>query len=245
MTGPDDLEDFDPAPIIAALNRHGVHYVVIGALAAQLQGAPIPRTRDIDITPAADKDNVQRLSNALHELSAKIRSADIPEGLPFDHDGVSLSRAGIWNLTTPFGEFDLSFVPSGTQGYDDLARHAQVMEFCGTAVPVADLDDVIRSKEAAGRPKDILHLPVLPADQPPSPSGNVRSKQDIERDAGPDASVSEICYDQKYLMTLEGKRASAQLRLPPLVRSAVGGEIPRLHPNGDQELDERPPTRPC
>ncbi len=161
MTGLDDSEDFDPATIIAALNRHGVHYVVIGALAAQLQGAPIPRTMDIDITPAADSENLQRLSDALHELGAKIRTAAVPEGLPYDHDGVSLSRARIWNLSTPFGEFDLSFVPSGTQGYDDLVRHAQVMESYGQTVPVADLDDVIRSKEAAGRPKDILHLPIL------------------------------------------------------------------------------------
>lgn len=127
MTNPEDPEDLDAATIIGTLNRHGVHYVVIGALAAQLQGAPIPRTRDIDITPASDDDNLQRLSAALHELNARIRTADVPEGLPFDHDGASLSRARIWNLTTPFGEFDLSFVPSGTEGYNDLARHAHLL----------------------------------------------------------------------------------------------------------------------
>jgi len=104
VTNPQDPGDFDAATIIAMLNRHGVHYVVIGALAAQLQGAPIPRTRDIDITPAATDDNLQRLSTALHELSARIRTADVPEGLPFDHDGASLSGSRIWNLTTPFGE---------------------------------------------------------------------------------------------------------------------------------------------
>jgi hypothetical protein len=153
--------DFDGATIIATLNRHGVRYVVIGALAAQLHGAPIPRTRDIDITPAATDDNLGRLSAALHELDARIRTVDAPDGLPFDHDGASLSRAGIWNLTTSFGEFDISFVPSGTQGYEDLARRAVAMESNGQLLPVADLDDVIRSKEAAGRPKDILHLPIL------------------------------------------------------------------------------------
>ncbi|HVA06285.1 MAG TPA: hypothetical protein VNG12_06025 [Acidimicrobiales bacterium] len=161
MTDTGQPEDFDAGSIIASLNRHGVHYVVIGALAAQLQGAPIPRTRDIDITPATDTGNLQRLSNALHELSARIRTADVPEGLPFDHDAASLSRARIWKLTTPFGEFDLSFVPSGTDGYSDLVRHAHVIESYGQSVPVADLDDVIRSKEAAGRPKDILQLPIL------------------------------------------------------------------------------------
>jgi len=52
-------------------------------------------------------------------------------------------------------------VPSGTEGYDDLLRRAHTVEAYGEMVPVADLDDIIRSKEAAGRPKDILHLPIL------------------------------------------------------------------------------------
>src|SRR5580700_9954189 len=107
-------DDFDATAIVASLNRNGVRYVVIGALAAQLQGAPIPRTRDIEVTPASDSENLQKLSAALHELKARIRVADVADGLKFDHDGASLGRARAWNLTTPFGEFDLSFVPSGT-----------------------------------------------------------------------------------------------------------------------------------
>jgi hypothetical protein len=154
-------EELDAESIVATLNKFGVKYVVIGAFAAQLQGAPIPRTRDIDVTPASDAANLKRLSAALHELQARVRVADIPEGLPFDHNGPSLGRTRMWNLTSSYGEFDISFVPSGTQGYDDLARHAHIIESHGESIPVADLDDVIRSKEAAGRPKDIIHLPIL------------------------------------------------------------------------------------
>lgn len=161
MTQQVGIEEFDAAAILGTLNRHGVRYFVIGALAAQLQGAPIARTRDIDITPASDAANVTRLSAALDELDARVRSADVPLGLPFDHDGPSLSRVRVWNLTTPHGEFDISFVPSGTEGYEDLARRAHTIEAYGEQVPIADLDDIIRSKEAAGRPKDILQLPVL------------------------------------------------------------------------------------
>jgi hypothetical protein len=101
------------------------------------------------------------LSAALRELEARVRIAEDVEGVRFDHDGPSLGRARVWNLTSPYGEFDISFVPSGTEGYDDLARNARVIESHGEPVPVADLDDVIRSKEAAGRPKDIVHLPIL------------------------------------------------------------------------------------
>lgn len=154
-------KELDGETIVATLNKFGVKYVVIGAFAAQLQGAPIPRTRDLDVTPSTDAANLKKLSAALRELHAKIRTAEVSEGLPFDHDGNSLARTRMWNLTTPHGEFDICFVPSGTQGYDDLARHAHIVESHGESVPIADLDDVIRSKEAAGRPKDIVHLPIL------------------------------------------------------------------------------------
>jgi hypothetical protein len=153
--------ELDAESIVATLNKYGVKYVVIGAFAAQLQGAPIPRTRDIDVTPASDSANLKRLSAALHELGARVRIAHDPQGLPFEHDGPSLGRSRAWNLTSPHGEFDISFVPTGTEGYDDLARNALVIESHGEPVPVADLYDVIRSKEAAGRPKDIVHLPIL------------------------------------------------------------------------------------
>ena len=86
-------------------------------------------------------------------------------------------------MTTPYGEFDISFAPSGTEGYEDLARHALVIESYGQLVPVADLDDVIRSKEAAGRPKDILHLPIL---LQTSQRLHRERGTHVERDSGPD-----------------------------------------------------------
>lgn len=100
MTDQDSLPELDAETIVATLNKFGVKYVVIGAFAAQLQGAPIPRTRAIDLTPATDAANLKRLSDALHELQARVRTADLPEGLPFEHDGPSLGRALMWNLTS-------------------------------------------------------------------------------------------------------------------------------------------------
>ena len=67
----------------------------------------------------------------------------------------------MWNLTTRHGDLDISFVPNGTTGYDDLARNAHTIDVSGVAVPVADLADIARSKEAAGRPKDLRHLPAI------------------------------------------------------------------------------------
>jgi hypothetical protein len=62
--------------------------------------------------------------------------------------------------TCPQGDFDLAFAPSGTKGYDDLVHGSESLHTGTFDVQVAALDDVIRSKEAAGRPKDIAVLPV-------------------------------------------------------------------------------------
>jgi hypothetical protein len=146
--------------ILETLERHDVRFVVIGAVAAIAQGSPLP-TEDIDITPARDPDNLQRLAAALQDLDAKLRVSDRPEGLPFPFDAASLGRNEIWTLTTPFGYLDIVFAPAGTGGYEDLRRQAIVVDFGTTRASMSSLADVIRSKQASGRPKDASQLPAL------------------------------------------------------------------------------------
>jgi hypothetical protein len=64
----------DAAAIVSVLNKHDVRYVVIGAFAAIAQQAPIAPTRDIDFTPDTAIDNLRRLSAALKDLDAHIRT---------------------------------------------------------------------------------------------------------------------------------------------------------------------------
>lgn len=151
---------FSPQEILAALDRHGVRYVVIGGLAAILHGAPHVTT-DVDIVPEEAFRNLEHLSAALRELNARIRVAGEVDGVPFDHDADSLSRVRTWNLVTDRGNLDITFQPSGTRGYEDLRRDAVGMSVRGVEVPVASLADVIRSKEAAGRERDRAVLPTL------------------------------------------------------------------------------------
>lgn len=152
----------DAAAIVSVLNQHGVRYVVIGAFAAIAQRAPIAATRDIDFTPDSAADNLRRLSAALKELGARVRTDALGGGVPFDHDAASLRRASVWNLICRYGEFHIAFEPSGfAGGYPELAEHAHRVLVEGVECSVADLDDVIRSKEAAGRPKDLQALPEL------------------------------------------------------------------------------------
>ena len=152
--------ELDLPRLLSVLHRHQVSYVLIGGLAAVYHGSPFP-TEDADITPAAGADNLQRLSAALVDLEARIRTESVPDGLPFAHDAESLAAVSTWNLTTQAGDLDISFTPDGTSGYGDLAREAEPANLYGSVVHVASLADVIRSKQAANRPKDQRVLPTL------------------------------------------------------------------------------------
>jgi len=146
--------------IFACLDRHGVRYVLIGGLAAVLHGSPLP-TVDADICPSAEPQNLERLAAALAELEARIRTPDTAEGVPFPHEAGFLMNVQLLNLMTRCGDLDIAFQPAGTGGFSDLATRAVNVTIRGYAVPVAALEDVIRSKEAANRPKDQRTLPVL------------------------------------------------------------------------------------
>ena len=150
---------FDPYRTIEVLTRHEVRFVVIGAFSAVVQGYPLP-TQDIDITPATDADNMERLAKALRELKAKLRlPRNETHDFPIDAD--FLARAEAWTLMTEAGVLDLVFKPAGTSGYDDLRRDALEQTLRGIPVLLASLRDVIRMKEAGNRPKDQAQLPAL------------------------------------------------------------------------------------
>lgn len=151
---------FDPERILTVLARNHVRYVLIGALAARLQGFP-RLTADADITPARDAENLDRLARALRELDARIYTEAVPEGLAFDCSPAMLVRADLWNLATSAGRLDVAFQPSGTSGYDDLARTAIRYDVFGVELHAASLRDIIRSKEASDRPQDRQDVPIL------------------------------------------------------------------------------------
>lgn len=146
--------------MLAALEAERVRYVVIGGTAAVIRGAPYA-TFDLDITPARDVRNLERLATALRNIGAEVYGITEEVAVSFRLDGKTLANGSSWKFVTPHGEVDITLDPDGTQGYEDLVRDAATARVAGLEVPVASLADVVRSKEAAGRDKDRIQLPLL------------------------------------------------------------------------------------
>jgi hypothetical protein len=109
------MAGFRPDLVAEALNRHGVRYVLIGGVGATLHGSPL-RTGDTNVCPARDPENLRRLSMALRELGARIRTEDVTGGLSFACDEKFLAGVDLLNLETDAGDVDLAFLPTGTTG---------------------------------------------------------------------------------------------------------------------------------
>lgn len=150
----------DPRRLLEVLARNEVEFILIGAIAAIAQGYPL-NTQDLDITPARTPDNLDRLATALRELDARFRIPKDSSGFEFPVEPQFLGSVDSWTLSTPSGDIDLLFAPTGTTGYADLRRGAVAAELWGHQVLVASLVDIIRMKEASARPKDLAQLPAL------------------------------------------------------------------------------------
>jgi hypothetical protein len=144
---------FEPLPVLRALGRHGVEYVIIGGLAAVLQGSPLP-TYDIDIAPAPGTANARQLESALGDVqAAALTNADDAQQALRRHTDVS--------FITPFGYVDLRYTPTGFDTYAALRRNAVPLQLeSDLTVLVSPLRDIIRSRIAAG---DHRQLPALEA----------------------------------------------------------------------------------
>jgi hypothetical protein len=138
-----------------------VRFVVIGNVAGRLWGSPT-MTNDVDICYARDESNLERLAAALIELDARLRGVD--DEVPFLLDAQTLANGQNFTFITKDGPLDVLGLPAGVDGFEELVSN--VVEFDvgdGLVLPVCDLDDLIRMKRTAGRPKDRIELEVLAA----------------------------------------------------------------------------------
>jgi hypothetical protein len=119
-------------------------------------------TNDLDICYSRDPANLERLAAALRELKARLR--DVDDDVPFRLDARTLAGGQNFAFTTTAGSLDILGLPQGVRGFDELDANAVAFDLGeGLVVRVCHIDDLIRMKQAAGRPKDRIEVEVLAA----------------------------------------------------------------------------------
>jgi len=127
--------------------RHGVKYLFFGKSGAILLGYS-DTTQDVDLYVDKNRANCEKLVSALLELGFRLSEKE-QEEIRHGKDFIQLRNG-------PF-DVDLIFAPGGIERFGDAwKRRIEKHGF-----PIANLDDIIGSKQAANRQKDREALPRL------------------------------------------------------------------------------------
>jgi hypothetical protein len=129
-------------------SRLGVRYLFLRS-GAILLGFP-DTTQDADLFLEKTAVNCAALVTGLRELGFELN--------PEQEREILRGKDFIQLKTGPF-DLDLIFAPDGIERFEDAWQRKEVVE----GFPVCSLDDIIASKRAAGRQKDLESLPRLEA----------------------------------------------------------------------------------
>lgn len=143
--------------ILKVLCRYEVEFVLVGGVAAIIEGAPVS-TFDLDVVVLKTVENLQRLLPALQEIEARYLD---PAGRHIVPDADKLATFKIHRLVTSLGSLDVMETIGAGMSYADLIGKTRVSEVAGVNVRILGLETIILSKEQANRDKDRATLPIL------------------------------------------------------------------------------------
>lgn len=152
-----ERQPLDVERIFAALDVHEVQYVVVGGIAVQAHGH-VRMTNDIDMIPAPDPANLERLATALIDLQASVLN---PGAENLRISAQMLPRATLWQFATIHGDIDVLHDAPGAASFSELRKRALVITLRDHAVAIASKDDLIEMKRATARPVDLSDVAAL------------------------------------------------------------------------------------
>lgn len=154
------MTENDVEKLLKALHGEGVTFAIIGGAAAVLQGSAYV-TADFDLCYSRAKENLASLAKALAPFHPSLRGA--PKNLPFRLDADALRSGLNLTLATDVGDLDIFGEVTGLGGYEEAVAFSEEMEIFGIRCKVLTLEGLIKTKQAAGRAKDLRLLPELEA----------------------------------------------------------------------------------
>lgn len=148
--------------LLHRLKEYAVEFIIIGGAAAVVHGSS-RMTQDLDIVYLRTPDNIKRVVDALADWQPYLRG--VPPGLPFSWSVQTLQRGLNFTLSTAIGPVDLFGEVAGGGNYEELLPHTIVIDVFGVTCRCLDLSALLRTKRAAGRPKDLSDIAELEAIQ--------------------------------------------------------------------------------
>lgn len=145
---------FHPERVVGELNRAGVRYVIVGGLAAGAHGV-VRATRDLDLVPGPEPENMDRLATALRAIGGR---HPIEDAL----SGEALSRPVSFGVETQHGAVHVLNRMPGAPPYAELEADSFGVEIApGIEAPVCALHHLRQMKRASDRPRDAVDLAEL------------------------------------------------------------------------------------
>lgn len=150
------MSELDIQGILETLEEAGVEFIVIGGVAVGFHGY-VRATKDLDVVPAPDRRNLERLVAVLRDLSASLDGAGEFEAgeLPDPLDVDALAQGGNWVLQTRLGRFDIMQWIGDAELWSMLDPSAVEVEMDGMRLRIVGFEDLVALKEQAGRPSDL------------------------------------------------------------------------------------------
>lgn len=153
-----DFSPLDVEALLSALERAEVRLVVIGGFAVGAHGY-LRATKDLDIVPDPDPENLGRLADLLVELNASVLGVEeFSEDEVVQPDADGLGMGGNFVLTTTHGRLDIMQLIGPDLEYADLDSAAVEDEVFGHRVRFCGFEHLVAMKESAGRPEDEIDL---------------------------------------------------------------------------------------
>ena len=165
------------AALLDALDNHGVEYVIAGSVAAMTHGAPDVRPGDLDIIPATDADNLDRLEATLRALGAEMRPEYgewrideagerewVQDGRLRDPRPLDPADPATFDHSFESADGRLDVVPEAAGTHAAIRPRAARVAVAGAERWVASPADVLAGMTRPRRPKDatrVRHLRTL------------------------------------------------------------------------------------